>query len=163
MLGPCGRAEPIRVHLTFTRMWAPDTLSFAWARPIVVRMGIAATHYPVRPWRTLRITGAMRGRCLLPASATDLRHEHPQTVQFPGVRLSSDRPPIGLKRVQHDDAARCILAETEPQVDTRLTAHFQLWRNRPRPCPMGKAEHRTGRCYLAAAFSTACKVVRLGL
>jgi len=46
---------------------------------------------------------------------------------------------------------------------THLTARFQLRRNRPQPCPMGKAEHRTGRCHLAAAFSTACKVVRFGL
>jgi hypothetical protein len=30
-------------------------------------------------------------------------------------------------------------------------------------CPKGKAEHRTGRCHLTAAFSTACKVVRFGL
>jgi hypothetical protein len=142
---------------------APDTLSFALAKPIVVMMGIASTNYPVSPWRTLRFTETIQGRCLLPASATDLRHEHPQTVQFPGVRLSSNRPPIAMKRVQRDGVAYCFLAETEPQVDTRLTARFQLWLNRPRPCPKGKAGHRTGRCHLAAAFSTACKVVRLGL
>jgi hypothetical protein len=34
----------MRVHLSFTRM-VPDTLSFAWAKPIVVKMGIASTHY----------------------------------------------------------------------------------------------------------------------
>lgn len=39
----------MRVHLSFTRTLAPDTLSFAWAKPIVVKMGIASTHYLVSP------------------------------------------------------------------------------------------------------------------
>jgi len=46
---PCGRAEPMSVHLTFTQLWFLTPLSFAWAKPIVVKMGIASTHYPVSP------------------------------------------------------------------------------------------------------------------
>jgi hypothetical protein len=68
-----------------------------------------------------------------------------------------------LTHVQSDHAASHLLAKAEPQVDTCLTARLQLWRNRAQPCPMGRAEHRTGRCYLAAAFSTACEIVRFGL
>jgi hypothetical protein len=102
-------------------------------RPTLLRLAFLAAHR------------SEPGRCVLPASATDLRHEHPQTVRFPGERLTPDRPHIALTHVQSDRAAFCILAETEPQVDTCLTACVQLWRNRPQPSPEegdGRAPHR---------------------
>jgi hypothetical protein len=118
------------------RAAGPNPSSSRWElprRPTLLRLAFLAAHR------------SEPGRCVLPASATDLRHEHPQTVRFPGERLTPDRPHIALTHVQSDRAAFCILAETEPQVDTCLTACVQLWRNRPQPYPEegdGRAPHR---------------------
>jgi hypothetical protein len=106
-------------------------------------MGSAAAHYPPLPERALRLAPAEMDRCLLPASATDLRHEHPQTVRFPGAWLSPSRPHVTLTHVQGDNAAPDFLAEIQPQVDTRLTARSNFGRTDYNPSQKeGRAPHR---------------------
>jgi hypothetical protein len=98
-------------------------------------MGIASAHYSLPPWQAFQPSVAARRRCLLPASATDLQHEHPQIARFPGAWLTPCRPPVALTHVQSDSAASDPLAESRPRVDTCLTARFQLQANRAQPCP----------------------------
>jgi hypothetical protein len=103
-------------------------------------------------------------RCFAPTSATNFRSMHPHSVRFPSVGLSP--PPTDPAR--RSSLFRChfaarpaprLLAEVRPQVDARLTTPIELRARCSRLFARGQtAEHRSGRCSRAVAFSTACTV-----
>jgi hypothetical protein len=106
-------------------------------------MGIAATHYPSLLEQTFRLAPAETERCLSPVSATDLRHEHPQTVRFPGAWPTPSRPHVTPTHVQGDNTAPDPLAEIQPRVDARLTARSNFGRTDHSPTRKeGRAPHR---------------------
>jgi len=67
----------------------------------------------------------------------------------------------GLRWRRFSIAMRCwiTLRWSEPQVDARLTTRSNFGQITHSATSKGRAEHRTGRCCLAAAFSTACEAV----
>ena len=68
---------------------SPGTLA-ARIAPAPPSRGAADPCCPTRPPPPLRATATTRGRCLLPTSATDPQHEHPQNRSTP-----SQQPPCG--------------------------------------------------------------------
>jgi hypothetical protein len=71
---------------------SPGTLA-ARIAPAPPSRGAADPCCPARPPPPLRATATTLGRCLLPTSATDPQHEHPQNRSTP-----SQRPPCGTLR-----------------------------------------------------------------
>lgn len=124
-------------------------------------MSIASAHYSLPPWQAFRPSGAAWRRCLLPASATDLQYEHPQIVRFPGAWLTPSRPPVALTHVQSDSAASDPLAENQPQVDSHLTARFQLQANRAQPCPEEESSTAPGDAALQRRFQPPARLFSL--
>jgi len=61
----------------------------------LVREGASAPCYPAASRLAFRLALALRGRCFLPTSATDYRHEHPldrSILELDGARPSSTEP-----------------------------------------------------------------------
>jgi len=73
---------------------------------------------------------------------------------------ASLRPTVKCASTPFAVPAPCCLAATRPQIDVRLTAYteLRLHRSQPRNPFLGRAEHHSGWCSRAAAFSTAGKV-----
>jgi hypothetical protein len=163
------RVERFRVHVS-VRAYSPRTLS-----PDAMEPPSSRNELPRRA--TPRLRGSPLGlpsierrrRCFSPTSATDIRHVHPWTVRFLGMRLSpspTDTAPrcdptffqVGLNAVRGTGAVlpcgnaapvRCALDGVHRASAPPLTA----------PIPfLGKAEHHSGWCSRAAALSTARKV-----
>jgi hypothetical protein len=112
---------------------SPGTLA-ARIAPAPPSRGAADPCCPTRPPPPLRATATTRGRCLLPTSATDPQHEHPQNRSTP-----SQQPPCGA------------LCAGESPVDASLPASAV-----PQTLSLNQGEERrTVRRCPAAAFSAA--------
>jgi hypothetical protein len=159
---PYIRAKPIRMHLTFTRDWLPHPF---------VRRG--QTHHRrdgnrrvALPCVTLACLAAHPGdtgkMCL--ASLCNR-----STTRAPTDRSIPERRTFVELTVHRTDTCSERPGGVLHPCGNRTPGRHKLDGKCPTsakpttPCPNGKDEHRTGRCHLAAAFSTACKIVRSGL